>query len=111
MRTGVMRAEYLPPPDDAAAPRLRRVRVLRTAAGRVLALALDEDARVRVTVQRARRGRWRDVRVVTRDANAGAVRIGLGRLRTPGRHRLVVTATDATHNSSARRFVRFRVRG
>jgi DNA-binding beta-propeller fold protein YncE len=111
MRAGVMRAEYLPPPDDTAAPRLRRVRVLRTAAGRALALALNEDARLRIAVQRARRGRWANVRVVTRDVRAGTVRVGLGRLRARGRHRLVVTATDAAGNSSARRLVRFRVRG
>jgi YVTN family beta-propeller protein len=111
MRAGVMRSEYLPPADDAVAPRMSHVRVLRTRAGRVLRLALSEDAHVRIAVQRARRGRWASVRVVSRDsARAGTVRIALGRLRAAGRHRLLVTATDDAGNRSPRRVVSFRVR-
>ena len=41
MRTGVMRSEYLPPADDAVAPRISGVLVLRTRAGRVLRLVLS----------------------------------------------------------------------
>ena len=59
MRAGVMRAEYLPPPGDAVAPRVSRMRVLRTRTGRVLRLALSENARVRVVVQRAAVGAGR----------------------------------------------------
>jgi YVTN family beta-propeller protein len=110
MRTGVMRREYLPRGDDAAA-RITRLRVLRTKAGRVLTLRLSEDARLRIAVQRPRRGRWRDVRVVTRDVRAGSRRVALGRLRAAGRYRVAISATDAAGNDSARRFVRFRIGG
>jgi hypothetical protein len=75
----------------------------------LLALRLSEDARLQVAVQRARRGRWQHVRVVTGTRLAGDTRIGLGRLRLPGRYRLAVTATDATGNRSARRLVRVRI--
>ena len=109
MRTGVMRSEYLPPADDAVAPRISGVRVLRTRTGRVLRLMLSEDARVRVAVQRAGRGRWRDVRVLSLQRPAGAARVRLGRLRLAGRYRLAVTATDPTGNRSARRLARFRI--
>ena len=111
MRAGVMRAEYLPPSGDGAAPRVTRARVLRTRQGRVLSLRLSEDADVRVAVQRARRGRWSNVRVLTRAARAGATRVRLGRLRARGRYRLVLRATDDAANVSARRLVRFRIRG
>jgi DNA-binding beta-propeller fold protein YncE len=111
MRAGVMRSEYLPPPDDATAPRITRARVLRTQAGRVLALRVSEDAELRIAVQRPRRGRWRDVRVVARTVRAGARRVGLGGLRTPGRYRLAIRAADDAGNDSARRLVRFRIRG
>ena len=109
MRTGVMRSEYLPPADDATDPRITGLRVLRTRAGRVLRIVLSEDARVRVAVQRASRGRWRDARVLTQDRPAGATRMRLGRLRVAGRYRLAVTATDPTGNRSARRLARLRV--
>ncbi len=111
MRAGVMRSEYLPAPDDAVAPRITRARVLRTKAGRVLALRLSEDARLRIAVQRPRGGRWKDVRVVTRGVAAGSRRVALGRLRPAGRYRLAISATDETGNDSARRLVRFRIRG
>ncbi|HEV2777022.1 MAG TPA: hypothetical protein VGV90_15620 [Solirubrobacteraceae bacterium] len=109
MRAGVMRSEYLPPPDDALAPRITRARVLRTKAGRVLTLRLSEDARLRIAVQRPRRGRWGTVRVVTRALRAGTRRVALGRLRTAGRHRLAIRATDDAGNDSASRLVRFRI--
>jgi YVTN family beta-propeller protein len=112
MRTGVMRAEYLPAVADDVAPRITRARVLRTKAGRVLALTLSEDARLRVVVQRAgRRGGARTVRIVRRSAREGRVRLRLGRLRAAGPHRLSVSATDAARNRSTRTRVRFRVRG
>jgi YVTN family beta-propeller protein len=114
MRAGVMRAEYLPAPDDAVAPRITRPQVLRTKAGRVLALRLSEDARLRVAVQRPRRGRWTDwsdARVLTRSLRAGRHRVALPRLRLPGRYRLAIGATDEAGNAAARRFVRFKIRG
>ncbi len=111
MRAGVMRSEFLPAPDDAFAPRISRARVLRTKAGRVLALRLSEDARLRIAVQRPRGGRWRDVRVRTRDVAAGSRRVALGRLRLPGRYRLALSAADEAGNDAARRLVRFRIRG
>jgi YVTN family beta-propeller protein len=111
MRTGVMRAEYLPPEADDVAPLITRARVLRTKAGRVLALTLSEDARVRVVVQRASpRGRVRTVRILRRNGREGRVRLRLGHLRAAGRHRLSVSATDAAGNRSARTRLRFRVR-
>lgn len=109
MRTGVIRSEFLPPADDETDPRVTGVRVLRTRAGRVLRLVLSEDARVRVAVQRASRGRWRGVRVLSLQRPAGAGRVRLGRLGAAGRYRLVVTATDPTGNRSARRLVRLRI--
>ena len=86
MRTGVMRAEYLPPVADRDPPRIAGARVLRG----VLALRLSEDARLRAVVQRARGGRWRTVRTVERDLRAGSRRVRLGALRdrrTPPRPR------------------------
>jgi DNA-binding beta-propeller fold protein YncE len=108
MRMGVMRSEYLPPvaAADRAAPRITRARVARG----VLRLRLSEAANLRVVVQRARGGRWRTVRVVRRFAEAGSVRVGLGRLRLAGRHRVRITATDEAGNRSPRRVLRFRVR-
>ena len=111
MRAGVMRREYLPPSDDATAPRITGARVLRTRTGRALALRVSEDAELRIAVQRPRRRRWRDVRIVTRTVRAGARRVALGRLRTAGRYRLAIRATDDAGNDSARRLVRFRIRG
>ncbi len=103
MRTGVMRAEYLPPVADNEAPRISAARVARG----VLALRLSEDARVRTVVQRARGGRWRAVRTIERDLRAGARRVRLGALRAAGRHRALVTATDSAGNRSPRRIARF----
>ena len=111
MRTGVVRAEYLPPVEDRAAPRITRARVLRTKAGRVLALRMSEDARLRVVVQRVRDGRARTLRVLRRARAQGAVRVRLGRLRAGGRHRLSISATDAAGNRSARIRLTFRVHG
>ena len=111
MRAGVMRADYLPAPDDAIAPRITRARVLRTRTGRVLTLRLSERARLRIAVQRPRRGRWRNVRTLTREAAQGTSRVALGRLRRPGRYRLAISATDDAGNDCARRLVRFRIRG
>ncbi len=105
MRTGVMRAEYLPPVADRDPPRIAGARVARG----VLALRLSEDARVRAVVQRARGGRWRTLRKVERDLLAGARRVRLGTLRAAGRHRVLVSAADAAGNRSPRAVVRFAV--
>ena len=105
MRTGVMRAEYLPPVADRDPPRITGARVARG----VLALRLSEDARVRAVVQRARGGRWRTLRNVERDLLAGARRVRLGALRAAGRHRVLVSAADAAGNRSPRAVVRFAV--
>ncbi len=104
MRTGVVRADLLPPVADREAPRITRARV----AGGVARLRLSEDARLRIVVQRAGGGRWRTVRILRRDGHAGTNRVRLGRLRSAGRHRIAVTATDGAGNRSARRLVRFR---
>jgi hypothetical protein len=106
MRMGVMRSDLLPPVADRDAPRISRARV----AGGVARVRLSEDARLRVVVQRARAGRWRTLRTVSRAASAGTVRVRLGRLRAAGRHRVAITATDDAGNRSRRAVVRFRVR-
>ena len=112
MRPGVIRTEYLPPSDDREAPRIRRARVQATKTGRVLRLTLSEDARVRVVVQRAgRRGRYRTVRVLRRAGARGSVRLRLGRLPAAGRYRVSISVTDAAGNRSARKRLRFGVRG
>ncbi len=135
MRMGVMRSEYLPPAADGEAPRLSRVQVVRRRGsrgrGRALRLSLSEPARVSVDIRRARTGRrvgsrcvaaarpprvglrcqrWPRVRVVERSAGAGVARVSLKRLRSPGRYRLHVSATDAARNTSPQRIVRFRLR-
>ena len=102
MRTGRVRAEYLPPSSDRAAPRIAGARVERG----LLRVRLSEDARVRAVVQRPRKGRWRRLRTVARDLAAGVRRVRLGALRA-GRHRVSITATDAAGNRSAPVVVRF----
>ena len=111
MRTGVMRSEYLPPgrrrgrpADHAACGSCAR------APDACCGSRLSEDARCGVAVQRARRGRWRGVRVVTRHAARRRIPpAARARCASPGRYRLAVTATDPTGNRSAPRLVRFRI--
>ncbi|MEY2515424.1 MAG: hypothetical protein QOJ89_2782, partial [bacterium] len=105
MRAGVMRAEYLPPVVDRVAPQITGAHVTRG----VLSLRVSEDARVRAIVQRARGGRWRPVRTLHRAAVAGRLRVRLGTLRSAGRYRVVVSATDAAGNRSLSSLVRFQV--
>ena len=86
--------------------------MLRTKAGRVLTLRLSEDARLRIAVQRPRRGRWTNVRVVTRAARPRARPASRsGACACPAATASLISATDDAGNDSARRLVRFRIRG
>jgi DNA-binding beta-propeller fold protein YncE len=110
MRTGKIRCDYLGAAVDCLAPRLSRLKVVRTRRGRRLRAKLSEPARLRISMARRRGGRWAKVRVLRPRARPGLNRLRLGRLRRAGRYRLVVSATDAAGNASRRRVVRFRVR-
>jgi hypothetical protein len=70
---------------------------------------LSEPARATITIARRRGGRWRAVKVVAREAPAGAARLRIGALR-PGRYRVGVHAVDAAGNASAVLRKRFEVR-
>jgi YVTN family beta-propeller protein len=119
MRTGVMRAEYLPP--DEVAPKLSDVKVIRRKRRRALRVTLSEPATLRVAVSRRRAARERSgraararrfarLRVLRRQLGSGTSRVPLRRLRRGGRYRLVIRASDPAGNRSARKTARFRVR-
>jgi hypothetical protein len=110
MRTGKIRCDYLGAAVDCVAPRLSRLKVVRTRRGRRLRAKLSEPARLRISVARKRGRRWAKVRVLKPRARAGTNRLRLGRLKRVGRYRLVVSARDAAGNASRQRVVRFRVR-
>ena len=107
-----------PPAADTTAPALsdvslsrtrfrvaRRSTALSASAGTTLRFSLSEAARVRISVQRRRAGRFVRVGVLRRSAPAGhsgvafTGRLGRRALR-PGRHRLRITAVDAAGNAS-----------
>jgi hypothetical protein len=92
---------------DTTAPAITDLAVKRRP--RRVRFALGEPARVTITVARRRGGRWLRVKVVTREAPAGAARVRLGVLR-PGRYRVGVHAVDAAGNVAAPVGERFRVR-
>ena len=110
MRVGRIRCDYLGPLVDCVAPRLSRLKVVRTRRGRRLRAKLSEPARLRISLARKRGRRWAKVRVLKPRARAGPNRLRLGKLKRAGRYRLVVGARDAAGNSSRQRVVRFRVR-
>ena len=104
MRTGVMRAEYLPPVADRDAPRITR----RARRSRRAAPAPVGGRALRAVVQRARR------RALAHAAPSCAVSSprasaasSSAALRAARRHRVSLTASDAAGNRSARRVVRF----
>jgi len=106
MRMGAIRCDYLGPAVDCVPPRVSRLRVVR---GRRLRLRLSEPALLRVSVLRARPGRWVRIRVVRRRVRPGMNRFRLGRLPAAGRYHLRVRATDAAGNNSRSKRVRFRI--
>ncbi len=99
---------------DATAPVLskvslkrKRFAVGRRPRGTVLRFGLSEPARVKVRVRRARGSLVR-----AKGAGAGRLRFSGrlgGRALRAGRHRMVVTATDAAGNRSPRVILRFRI--
>ena len=75
--------------------------------GTVLRFGLSEPARMKVRVRRARGSLVR-----AKGAGAGRLRFSGrlgGRALRAGRHRMVVTATDAAGNRSPRVILRFRI--
>ena len=106
-----------PLPDDVVdttAPRLSQVKVSRTIfrtgkgkrRGATLRFRLNEKATVGVIIQRRKGKRWHKTAAIRRSnlkSGRRAVRIS-GRFRkrslAPGRHRLLITATDAAGNRS-----------
>ena len=109
-----------PPPGGSAAaqdtqrPRLQRLRVKRVGRRYVAVFRLSEAARVGVRLDRGRRRgtrtRYRFLRrLAVRPLRAGARSVTLGRRLKPGRHRVLLTATDAAGNE-VRVAARFRVR-
>jgi hypothetical protein len=92
------------PAADTLAPAISSLRKR----GRIVRLSLSEAAALVVKVERRRGARYRAVGKAMRIAGkAGANSARLAKLR-PGRYRLVVTATDAAGNRSAKRLA-FRV--
>ena len=115
----------LPPPKDTTRPVVKKLSLKRT----TLRLSLSEAVTLRVAVQRAALGRkvsgkcksdararrkrprctrWLEVAKLKRSLKKGAVKLRLPakRLR-PGRHRVVVVATDAAGNRSPAKTLSF----
>ena len=83
--------------------------------GTQIRFRLSESARVKLTVQRRRRGHWvRAGRFAVQGKAGPNRRRWSGRLHRkalrPGRYRMLATATDAAGQKSARARVRFRIR-
>jgi hypothetical protein len=97
----------VPPAGDTTPPAITELAVKRRP--RRVRFVLSEPARATITVARRRGGRWRGVKVVTREAPAGAARVRLRSL-SPGRYRVGVQAVDAAGNRSAVVREPFRVR-
>jgi hypothetical protein len=100
--------------QDTRRPRLSRLRVKRVGRRYVAVFRLSEAARVGVRLDRGRRRgtrtRYRFLRrLAARQLRAGARSVTLGRRLKPGRHRVLLTATDAAGNE-VRVAARFRVR-
>ena len=107
MRMGTIRCDYLAPAVDCVAPRISRARVQR---GRRLRLRVSEPSLLRVSILRARPGRWKRIRIIRRRVRAGVNRLRIGRLPAAGRYHLRIRATDAAGNSSRTKRVFFRIR-
>lgn len=101
--------------QDTTAPVVSRLRVKprrssRSRRKRVVRFDLSEAARVTVRAERRRGGKWRRVKRVRQDAEAGRVKVVVKRRLRPGRHRVRVFARDAAGNRSAVERRGFRVR-
>ncbi|MGH2920414.1 MAG: hypothetical protein ACRDLS_17725 [Solirubrobacteraceae bacterium] len=111
-----------PPPSGAAdltAPKLTNARLsrrrLRPGSRNVrLRFGLSEPATLRILVQRRSDGRWRNVAALDRRGKRGANSVRFprrfdGQVLNGGRHRLRLSARDATGNRSRLTTIRFRV--
>jgi PKD domain len=92
----------------------RRPRAARRRAGTRIRFTLSEAARVELTVQRRRRGRWvRRGRFAVPGSAGGNRRRWSGRLRRralrPGRYRMLAIARDPAGQRSTRARARFRI--
>lgn len=101
------------PTPDTTAPKLSLVRVKRKAfrrkAGTTLSWASDEAGRLSIAVRKGRRVIKRTNRRVVAGTGRAELKAITRRLR-PGRHVLVVTATDAAGNRSAPAQIKVTVR-
>jgi YVTN family beta-propeller protein len=110
MRMGRVRCDYLGPAVDCVPPRISRLKVVRGKGGRRRFRArISEPALLRVSVLKARPGRWVRTRIVRRRGRTGTNRFTIGRLPRAGRYHLRVRATDAAGNNSRTKRVRFRI--
>ncbi|MDX6643621.1 MAG: hypothetical protein QOD76_1583, partial [Solirubrobacteraceae bacterium] len=129
VRTGVIRAELLPPDRDP--PRIADARAVRRNGRYLLRLSLFEPVSLRIELAKATSGRrsgrrcvaprrrlaaaprcrrWPTVKTLNRRAGAGTSDFALGALRSASTYRLLITATDDAGNSSPRTLVQFRTR-
>jgi YVTN family beta-propeller protein len=129
VRTGVIRAELLPPDRDP--PRIADARAVRRNGRYLLRLSLFEPVSLRIELVKATSGRrsgrrcvaprrrlaaaprcrrWPTVKTLNRRVSAGTSDFSLGALRSASTYRLLITATDDAGNSSPRTLVQFRTR-
>ena len=90
--------------DAKVAPSIKRLRV----AGGSVRLRLSEAATLRIRIDRATNGHYRNVRTLKRAGKTGRNALSLGRRLAAGRYRVTVVAVDAAGNRSAAKRVPFR---
>jgi hypothetical protein len=129
VRTGVIRAEFLPADHDP--PRIGSASVVRRNGRYLLRLLLFEPVSLRIDVAKASTGRrdgkrcvaprrrlaaaprcrrWPTVKTLNRRGSAGTGDFSLGALSPATLYRLLITATDDAGNRSPRTLVQFRTR-
>jgi hypothetical protein len=86
------------------APSIKRLRVV----GGSARLRLSEAATLRIRIDRAKNGHYRNVRTLKRTGRAGRNTLSLGRRLAAGRYRVTVVAVDADGNRSAAKRLSFR---
>ncbi len=102
--TGELLVQAVMEPEVDKAPSIKRLRL----AGGSVRLRLSEAATVRIRIDRAKNGHYRNVRTLKRAGKAGRNVRSLGRRLAAGRYRVTVVAVDAAGNRSAAKRVRFR---
>lgn len=90
------------PAPDTQAPSLTGAKLHVRRRVPALTFGLSEAAKVRVTVQRRSGRRWKALRTTTLAGRAGANRSRLAKLPRRGTFRVVLVATDAAGNASAK---------